>query len=166
MIRIGLLSDTHGYLHPGVFSFFKEVDEIWHAGDIGALETADQLRKFKPLVGVYGNIDGHMLRQIFPEYVQKEVHGLRILMMHIGGYPGRYSPLASRLIRESRPGMFISGHSHILKVVPDPKNNLLHINPGAAGYQGIHQKITMVRFSISEGKPQKMEVYEADRKKI
>lgn len=166
MVRIGLLSDTHGYVHPSIEVFFRDVNEIWHAGDIGTTDTADRLKALKPLFAVHGNIDDHALRSEFPEHLILEREGLRCLMLHIGGYPGNYTPLGRKLIGQYRPGLFISGHSHILKVKPDRDRELLHINPGAAGYQGLHHKITMVRFSIDGGRPKDLEVYETERRKL
>ncbi|PLX05545.1 MAG: YfcE family phosphodiesterase, partial [Marinilabiliales bacterium] len=132
MTRIGLLSDTHSYLHPKIFSFFKDCDEIWHAGDIGNIETADQLKSFKPLRAVYGNIDGGHLR-LLPETEIFFCEDVKVMMTHIGGYPGRYAKGISQKIKEENPKLFISGHSHILKIINDYRYNLLHINPGAAG---------------------------------
>ena len=163
MTRIGLLSDTHGKIHPRVFVFFKECDEIWHAGDIGNLESIDELNAFKPTRAVYGNIDGGKLRVMLKEAAFFQIEKVRILMMHIGGYPNRYSPKAKELIARYKPTLFISGHSHILKVMPDSKNNLLHINPGAAGTSGFHKFITMVRFTIDGDKIEDLEVLEIKR---
>lgn len=163
MKKIGILSDTHAFLHTRLFEVFKEVDEIWHAGDIGNLQTLNQLANFKPLRAVYGNIDGHDIRAKIPEVENFVCEGIKVCMMHIGGYPGRYSIKAKKVIEEERPGIFISGHSHILKVMPDKKNNLLHINPGAAGKFGSHRKITMIRLKISEGIPSNLEVIEFNR---
>lgn len=148
MKRIGLLSDTHTYLHPGIFKFFKDCDEIWHAGDIGNLETINRLAKFKPVKAVYGNIDGHEVRLSHPEVHSFFCEDVKVLMIHIGGYPGRYDKKAGLLIKKEKPKLFISGHSHILKIMPDHRNDLLHINPGAAGKFGLHHKITFVRFVI------------------
>ncbi len=164
MIRIGLISDTHGVLLPFVKKALEETDEIWHAGDIGGLNVLDELREIKPLRAVYGNIDDHRVRLECPEYLLFEIESLRVLIMHIGGYPGKYSPQARLLIKEHQPGLFISGHSHILKVMPDPVNRLLHLNPGSCGKQGIHTKYTLLRFSIEAGKVTQMEVVEKDRK--
>ncbi|MDR0969350.1 MAG: metallophosphatase family protein [Lentimicrobiaceae bacterium] len=163
MTKIGLLSDTHGWLHPRVFDFFASCNLILHAGDIGSVETADQLAKFKPLYAVYGNIDGHQLRIQFSEKLLFEVESCKILMTHIGGYPGHYAKGISDLIRQHKPDIFVSGHSHILKVIPDKKNKLLHINPGAAGRNGLHHKITMIRFAIDGKAIQDMEILEINR---
>jgi hypothetical protein len=150
MVRIGILSDTHGYLHPRVLNFLKEVDEIWHAGDIGDLKTAETLNSFKPLSAVYGNIDGQDIRKVYPKIQRFRCGGIDVLMTHIGGYPGRYEPSIRQIIELEKPGLFVSGHSHILKVMYDKKHKLLHINPGAAGKYGIHKSITAVRL-IFEG---------------
>jgi len=160
MTRIGILSDTHGVLHPRIFDFFANCDEIWHAGDIGNIEIADKLSAFKPLRAVYGNIDGGKLRVIFNESEVFTIENVKVVMLHIGGYPGKYSAEARALIAQHKPKLFISGHSHILKVVPDPKNSLLHINPGAAGKSGFQQFITFVRFEISGSSIENLEVFE------
>lgn len=164
MKKIGLISDTHGYLHPSVLDFFKECDEIWHAGDAGSIAILDQLSAFKPLKAVYGNIDGWDVRVTYPEFQLFDCEEVKILMIHIGGYPGRYAQTARKLIQEHKPGLFISGHSHILKVIYDDKNNLLHINPGAAGNHGLHKKVTAVRFIIEGKEIKDMEIYETSRK--
>lgn len=163
MKRIGLLSDTHGYIHPKVSDFFMHCDEIWHAGDIGNIETADKLAVIKPFKAVFGNIDGGDLRLDYNEIELFHCEDVKVLMMHIGGYPGRYSTVARKLIAEHQPQMFISGHSHILKVMPDTRNNLLHINPGSAGKQGLHQMITMVRFVIDGDRIKDLEVFETKK---
>ena len=163
MKRIGLLSDTHGFIHPKVSGFFKDCDEIWHAGDIGNIETSGKLAKIKPLKAVYGNIDGGPLRIEFKEVETFFCEDVKVLIIHIGGYPGRYSPMARKLIEEHRPKLFISGHSHILKVMPDRKNDLLHINPGSAGKTGLHQVITMVRFVIDGKNIKELEVLETKK---
>lgn len=163
MKKIGLISDTHGYLHPGVSDFFMPCDEIWHAGDIGNEETARKLAEMKPLKAVYGNIDGNSIRLMFREYELFYCEEVRVLMIHIGGYPGRYSAKARQLIEEHKPKLFISGHSHILKVMNDQKHQLLHINPGAAGKQGLHQKITLVRFDIDGSDIKNLEIFETGR---
>lgn len=163
MTRIGLLSDTHGFLHPKVFSFFSECDEIWHAGDIGNIETADKLAEFKPLRAVYGNIDGGVLRVSYKEVEIFNCENVKVFMTHIGGYPGRYAKGISQQLKEQKPKIFISGHSHILKVVNDSKKKILHINPGAAGKSGFHHKITFVRFVIDKERIYDFEVFEVDR---
>lgn len=157
------MSDTHSYLHPAVLRFFAECDEIWHAGDIGSIEVADQLTAFKPFRAVFGNIDGAKIRSIYPEILLFHCESLKVLITHIGGYPGHYAPGIKALLQREKPGLFISGHSHILKVMPDTKMGLLHINPGAAGKQGLHLKLTMVRFSISADRISDLEVKEIDR---
>lgn len=151
MISIGLLSDTHSYLDERILHHLNDVDEIWHAGDFGSIDISNQLSNIKPLKGVYGNIDGGEIRQIHPEHLKFECGGLSIWMTHIGGYPGRYNPKIRTAIYEKKPDLFICGHSHILKILPDKKvPNLLHINPGAAGKHGFHKVRTMVKFKISD----------------
>lgn len=163
MKRIGLLSDTHGALSERIVRFFENVDEIWHAGDIGTEKLADELAELKPLRAVYGNIDGHLLRRMFPETLRFFCEDVDVLITHIGGYPGRYEPRVRRLIYSSPPKLFISGHSHILKVIPDKKFNCLHINPGAAGNNGFHNVCTAVRFKIDGKDIKEMEVLEFER---
>ncbi|MDO9511775.1 MAG: metallophosphoesterase family protein [Bacteroidales bacterium] len=163
MKRIGLLSDTHGFLHPKLENFFKDCDEIWHAGDIGSLIVSDTIGVQKYLRAVHGNIDDHRVRIEFPAVQFFECEGLKVLMMHIGGYPGNYSPEAKEAIQKYKPGLFIAGHSHILKVIYDKKNDLLHMNPGAAGTAGIHHLITALRFTIDDGKPTALEILEIPR---
>ncbi len=163
MTRIGLLSDTHSYLHPKIFSFFADCDEIWHAGDVGDIETADKLKSFKPLRAVYGNIDGGLLR-FFKETEVFYCEGVKVMMTHIGGYPGRYAKGVGVKIKEIKPKLFISGHSHILKVINDKKNQLLHINPGAAGKSGFHNKITLVKFIIDNERITDLSIFETDRR--
>lgn len=152
MKKIGLISDTHSYLDDAVFKYFDDRDEIWHAGDFGALELADKLAAFKPLKGVYGNIDGKDIREVYPEHLRFNCEGVDVWMTHIGGYPGRYSNNVKPDIYTKSPDLFITGHSHILKVIYDKKIECLHINPGAAGKQGWHKTRTLIRFSISENK--------------
>jgi putative phosphoesterase len=165
-MKIGLLSDTHSYLDPKVFEYFKEVDEIWHAGDFGNTVLSDQLSSFKKLRGVYGNIDGDQLRLIHPEINIFNVAGAKVMMIHIGGYPGRYSKGVLDIIKRERPKIFISGHSHILKAIPDKRNRLLHLNPGAAGKAGWHKVRTLMRFEINNGIPQNLEVIELMDSKV
>ena len=163
MIRIGLLSDTHTFIHPSVFDSFKDCDEIWHVGDIGNMETAQKLEKFKPFKAVYGNIDGQGLRQIYPETLVFNCEEVKVMMKHIGGYPGRYEKGVRELIELKKPQLFISGHSHILKVIYDKKYQLLHINPGAAGRFGMHQVITFVRFTIDKEQIKDLEIIELNK---
>jgi uncharacterized protein len=165
MKKIGLLSDTHGHFPEKAFAFFSGCDEIWHAGDFGSVSVAEEIAAFKPLRGVYGNIDGHEIRIQFPEINLFKIENLKVIMMHIGGYPGRYEKKARELILKEKPGLFISGHSHILKVIFDQTHNLLHINPGAAGNSGLHRKITMVRFTITHDNISDLEIFEKDRQK-
>lgn len=160
MKKIGLLSDTHGYLDEAIFTHFEKCDEIWHAGDFGNLELAEALSDFKPLRGVYGNIDGQDIRQLYPETLRFSIEELDVFMIHIGGYPDRYSPVVKDLMLHNPPSLFISGHSHILKVIYDKKFECLHLNPGAAGKQGWHKVRTLQRFDIEEGKIQNLEVIE------
>lgn len=159
-MRIGLLSDTHSYLDPKVFHHFREVDEIWHAGDIGDPALMKELEAFKPVRAVYGNIDEARLRQQYPEDLSFELEGVKVFMTHIGGYPGRYNPRVRRLLDELKPQLYICGHSHILKVMPDAKRSLLHVNPGACGKHGFHKMRTLVRFSLTSGRIHDMEVIE------
>ncbi len=163
MTRIGLLSDTHGSIPSKAFEFFKDCDQILHAGDIGDVNVVDQLKSFKPFSAVYGNIDGNEIRTLYPENQLFTIENVKVIMTHIGGYPGRYSTKARVLIEKEKPGLFISGHSHILKVMYDKKYNLLHINPGASGKFGTHQKITLVRLVIDKGQIKDLEIFEKDR---
>lgn len=163
MTKIGVISDTHHYLHPKIFEFFIDCDELWHAGDMGSIEVADKLSAFKPLKAVYGNIDAQDVRQTYPEFNSFEVEDIKVLMTHIGGYPGKYNPTARKKIETLKPGIFVAGHSHILKVIYDKKHELLYINPGAAGKQGLHKKITMIRFHIDGKDIKNLEIFEADR---
>lgn len=166
MIKIGLLSDTHSHFPEEVYKYFTEVDEIWHAGDVGAVEVLDKLKQFKPTRAVWGNIDGQEIKKVHPLDMTIELEGLKIWMTHIGGYPGKYNPRIKKSLEITRPGLFISGHSHILKVIPDKKLNLLHLNPGAAGKEGFHQIRTMMRFAIENGKVKDLEVIELGPKHI
>jgi hypothetical protein len=163
MLRIGLLSDTHNYLHPRVIDFFKDCDEIWHAGDMGSIDIANQLSKIKPFKGVYGNIDGQDVRMVYPKDLRFKCEGVDVWITHIGGYPGKYSPEVKDKIISDPPKLFICGHSHILKVIYDKKLNLLHINPGAAGKYGLHQLITAIRFKIEKNNIKELEILELKR---
>ncbi|TGE06536.1 metallophosphoesterase family protein [Hymenobacter fodinae] len=160
MKKIGLLSDTHSYLDDRILHHLQGCDEIWHAGDFGTAAVAEELATVAPLRGVYGNIDGRDVRLTQPLVQHFEVEGLWVLMTHIGGYPGHYSPAGRALVQEHRPGLFISGHSHILKVMPDPHLGLLHLNPGAAGRHGFHKVRTMLRFEVADGKVQQLQAIE------
>lgn len=164
-MRVGLLSDTHGYWDERYLKYFETCDEIWHAGDIGSLEVARRLAEFRTLRAVYGNIDGSEIRRLFPLVNRFTVDGAEVLMKHIGGYPGRYDPSIAGSLMARPPKLFISGHSHILKVKYDKTLGLLHINPGAAGISGFHQVRTLVRFGIDGGVFKDLEVIElADSK--
>lgn len=154
MTRIGLISDTHSFLDDAVFNHFETCNEIWHAGDFGTMQLADQLASFKPLKGVYGNIDDNEIRNRFPEQLVFTCEGVKIMMRHIGGSPSKYNPETRKELLIHQPQLFISGHSHILKVMYDEKINCLHMNPGAAGKQGWHKVRTLIRFVI-EGKEMK-----------
>ena len=164
MTKIGLLSDTHGFLDERIFEYFRDCNEIWHAGDIGNIEVANRLSAFKPLRAVYGNIDGGDVRESFPESLRFMCEDKDVFIKHIGGYPGNYDRSVIQLIKETPPGIFISGHSHILKVMYDKKYKLLHINPGAAGKSGLHNLQTMVRFVIGAKEIKELEVIELDKK--
>jgi len=163
MKKIGLLSDTHGWLNPAVFDFFKDCDEIWHVGDNGGTDVADAFFAFKPLRAVYGNIDDQKVRLMFPRINIFSIENVKVMMTHIGGYPNHYEPGIKELIIKEKPNIFISGHSHILKVMNDHNLGLLHINPGAAGNTGFHKVITMVRFQINGSEIKNMELYEKKR---
>jgi len=160
MTKIGLLSDTHSFLDDAVFKHFEHVDEIWHVGDFGNIELVDKLAAFKPLRGVYGNIDGKEIRQTYPENLRFIIEGLDVWMTHIGGYPDRYDLRIRDEIYRNPPKLFIAGHSHILKVVYDKKINCLHLNPGAAGKQGWQKVRTLMRFQIDEASINGLEVIE------
>ena len=164
-MKIGLLSDTHSYLDDQILRLLSDRDEIWHAGDFGSMEVAERLREVAPLRGVYGNIDGQDIRLTYPKALRFEAAGLDVLMTHIGGYPGKYHPDVRELIKVNPPQLYITGHSHILKIMPDKKlNNLLHINPGAAGKHGFHKIRTMVRFSVEAGQVRDLQVIELGKR--
>lgn len=160
MKTIGLLSDTHGYLDPKVLHYFADCDEVWHAGDLGTLELLEELEAFKPTRAVYGNIDGADIRAAAPENLIWDCEGMKVFMTHIGGYPGRYNARVRAILDQEKPGLYICGHSHILKVMPDKKRALLHINPGAAGKHGFHKVKTLTRFKVSDGRLSDLEVIE------
>lgn len=148
MTRIGLISDTHSHLDDAVFKHFENCDEIWHAGDFGNAAVAEKLAAFKPLKGVYGNIDGYDIRSVYPELLRWKCEEIEVLMCHIGGYPGKYAPIVKTEMKSGPPKLFISGHSHILKIIYDKQYDCLHINPGAAGREGWHKMRTLVRFAV------------------
>ena len=150
MTRIGLLSDTHGFLDESIFRHFENCDELWHAGDFGSIEIAERLAKQsnKPLKGVFGNIDGYDIRSVYPERLVWNCEEVTVYMRHIGGYPKRYVPGVKQELIDSRAKLFISGHSHILKIIYDDQIGCLHMNPGAAGIQGWHKIRTIIRFAI------------------
>jgi putative phosphoesterase len=161
MKRIGLLSDTHGFFDPKIRHYFSDVDEIWHAGDIGDLPTLEALEQFKPLRAVYGNIDDHRLRAACPEFLRFQIEGVEVLMTHIGGRPGKYAkPALEVLSQEGAPQLFICGHSHIALAQFDKRFNMLWLNPGACGYKGFHQVKTIFRFSITGAKIHDLECIE------
>jgi putative phosphoesterase len=151
-MKIGLMSDTHGYLDQKIYSYFNDCDEIWHAGDIGNLSLLEELRNFKKVRAVYGNIDGNDLRTTLPQELIFDVEGVLVWMIHIGGYPPVYTSIIKKSIKKIMPDLLVCGHSHILRVMTDPNfSNLLYLNPGAAGKEGFHKIRTIIRFSI-EGK--------------
>ncbi|MDY3070104.1 MAG: metallophosphoesterase family protein [Parabacteroides sp.] len=162
MTRIGLLSDTHAYWDEKYRKYFMVCDEIWHAGDIGSETLIKKLAEIKPVRAVYGNIDGQNIRMDFPKVTIFTIEKVKVLMTHIGGYPGKYNPEIKPIINSEKPNLFISGHSHILKVMFDKKQNCLHINPGAAGKTGFHKVRTLVRFSIDQDKIKDLEVIELE----
>ncbi len=163
-MKIGLISDTHSYLDEKVFQYFRDVDEIWHAGDIGTLSLLEQLEAFKPTVAVYGNIDDTSIQAAAPENQIIVREGVKTLMTHIAGKPPKYNARVKKLIKEHQPNLLICGHSHILKVQPDHENNLLFMNPGAAGIHGFHQMKTLLRFDLENGKPKNLEVIELGKR--
>ena len=164
MKKILLLSDSHSYIDERILDYAKQADEIWHCGDFGNPEVIEKLEKITTLRGVYGNIDGEKVRKIFPEVSRFTIENVEVLMIHIGGYPGKYSPLTKKEIAEKAPNLFISGHSHILKAMYDQKNNLLHLNPGACGKEGWHKTRTMMRFEINGDKIENLEVIELGKR--
>lgn len=162
---VGLISDTHGLFGSEFRDFLRPVEQIWHAGDFGGgLDTAREIAGYKPLIGVYGNCDGHDLRLDYPEYQCWDCEGKSVLMTHIGGSPGHYYPRAKELIELFSPDIFVCGHSHILKVMNDFSRDMLYINPGACGIQGWHTVRTALRFRIENGTISNMEVFEVKRK--
>lgn len=159
-MKIGLISDTHGWIHPSLFGHFAECEEIWHAGDIGNIQTADSLASFKPLRAVFGNIDDSIVRSAFKESLRFTIGEMDIWMTHNGGTPGNYSPKVKSRIYTYPPDIFICGHSHIAKVIFDKRSGSLYINPGAAGYTGFHKYMTAIRFQIEGQKIHDLELIE------
>ncbi len=160
MQKIGLLSDTHSYLDPQLEEFFKNCNEIWHAGDVGSIEVIKQMEEWKPLRCVYGNIDDHKLRAEFPEILCFDCEQVKVLMLHIAGTPQKYRATALAAIQQFQPKLLVCGHSHILKVQYDKKYDLLFVNPGAAGKYGFHQIRTAVRFCIDKTSIKDLEIIE------
>jgi putative phosphoesterase len=159
-MKIGLISDTHGWIHPRLFEHFKDVDEIWHAGDIGGINTADTLAEFKPLRAVFGNVDDAIIRRTYPAHLKFLVEETSVWITHIGGAPGHYDRNVLPLIYDEPPDLFICGHSHIAKVQYDKRGGFLYINPGAAGYHGFHKFMTAIRFNIDLSGIHDLEVIE------
>ena len=165
MKRIGLLSDTHGYLDPKIKTYFSGVDEIWHAGDIGTIDVLDELKAFKPTRAVWGNIDNHQIRQECKEFLRFKIEEVEILMTHIGGKPERYSkPAFEELQKNGAPALFVCGHSHITLVKMDKRFDMLWMNPGASGYKGFHKIKTILRFSITGERIHDLEVIELGKR--
>lgn len=162
-MKILLLSDTHSHIDDRIIAHAQQVDEIWHCGDFGSIEVIETLKKIKPLRGVYGNIDDAKIRAEFPEVNRFYCEDVEVLMIHIGGYPNKYSPLAKKEIELKTPKIFISGHSHILKVMYDKKYQLLHLNPGAVGKHGWQKVRTMIRFEIDKKEIKNIEIIEFQR---
>lgn len=160
MKKILLLSDTHSYMDDRILEYAAQADEIWHAGDIGSIEVMKQLEKLKPVRGVYGNIDEHSLRGIYPLDNRFSIEDVDVWITHIGGYPGKYNARIKKIMQTNPPKVFICGHSHILKVMPDKEFGLIHLNPGAIGKHGFHQVRTMLRFDVNKGKLENLEVIE------
>ncbi len=161
MKKIGLLSDTHNWWDDKYEKYFADCDEIWHAGgDIGSLELALRFEALKPFRAVYGNIDDQKIRMAYPEFLRFTVEDVDVLMTHIGGYPGKYDPRVRNMLYANPPRLFITGHSHILKVMFDKKLNCLHINPGAAGKYGFHKVRTLIRFDLDKGNISNLDVIE------
>ena len=160
-MKIGLLSDTHGWLDERILHHFKDCDELWHAGDVGNISVIHTLEQFKPTIGVYGNIDGVDIRAVFPETQVIVREGLKIYITHIAGSPNRYTKGLLSKLKEEKPNILVCGHSHILKVMPDKNlNNLFYINPGAAGRHGFHKVRTIIKLEINSGKIVRMEAIE------
>ena len=166
MTKIGLLSDTHAYFDSDMRNFLEPVDQIWHAGDIGSAQLLDDLCQFRPVTAVFGNIDDTNMRMMVPEFQVFTVEQAKVVMTHIGGYPGRYEPKARKMLLAERPQIFVSGHSHILKVMYDKQLQCLHLNPGAAGVYGFHTVRTMLRFKIDGANIKDLEVWQTPKRKV
>ena len=164
MKKILLLSDTHSYIDDQILKFVNQADEVWHAGDIGSIEVTDTIINIKPVRAVYGNIDNTLIRSEFPLDAKFTVEGVSVWITHIGGYPNRYDKRIKEEITKNSPTLFISGHSHILKVIYDKKLNLLHMNPGAAGKHGFHNIRTMLRFEVHNGAISNLEIIELEKR--
>jgi putative phosphoesterase len=164
--KILLLSDTHGFIDDQILKFVKLADEVWHAGDIGDIKVTDTIKNLKPLRAVFGNIDNSEIRVEFPLNNRFSIEGVDVWITHIGGYPQRYNTNVKEEIHKNPPDVFISGHSHILKVINDKKLKHLHLNPGAAGNSGMHKVITMMRFEIDGDRISNLEIHESARKKL
>ncbi|WP_299796614.1 metallophosphoesterase family protein [uncultured Maribacter sp.] len=164
MTKILLLSDTHSHIDDAILKHVKWADEVWHAGDIGSLDVTDAIAKLKPLKGVHGNIDDHIIQKEFPENNRFFCEGVDVFITHIGGYPPKYNMRTRDMIRENPPKLFISGHSHILKVIMDKKLGVLHMNPGACGKHGFHQVRTMLRFVIEGDNIKDLDVIELGKR--
>lgn len=164
MVKVLLLSDTHGYIDDNMLKYVNQADEVWHVGDIGHTKVIKALKNLKPLRAVFGNIDSIKIRKEFPLNNIFTIEEVNVIMTHIGGYPSRYTKHAKQLLQKNTPNLFISGHSHILRVMYDKKLRLLHINPGAAGKEGFHQIRTMVRFEISQKEIKNLEVIELGKR--
>jgi len=162
--KILLLSDTHSFIDEQIIKFVKQADEVWHAGDVGNIDVIKKIQKYAPVRGVFGNIDGQEIRNIFPLDNKFSVEDIKVWMTHIGGYPNRYDKRIREEIKKHTPDLFISGHSHILKVMSDKKLKLLHMNPGAAGKHGFQKVRTMLRFELDQGNIQNLEVIELAEK--
>jgi len=163
MKKILLLSDTHSYVDKKIIKYVKQADEVWHAGDIGDIGVTDTLKSLKPLYAVYGNIDNSQIRGEFPEHLKFKCEDVNVWITHIGGYPPKYNSRVRNQLKRHSPDIFVTGHSHILKIMHDKNLNLLHINPGAIGIHGFHKVRTMVRFEIDGKNIKKLEVIEFQR---
>ena len=157
------MSDSHGFLDDRMINFFKDCDEIWHAGDIGTIETSDKLSEIKPFRAVYGNIDNDLIRKQYPKILRFQIEDLNIMITHIGGYPQKYTPEMKAEINQNPPDLLIVGHSHILRIMYDKQHQFLFINPGASGNSGFHTVKTAVRFTIDKKEIKNMEIWECNR---